>query len=519
MRLVAIVAALGATIASAAAAEGLATPASLTRPAGIAAAPIPGRLIVRWRNQAPVDNRRRPAASEVPATAPVSPASGAWRHRRALGNGAHLLEATDASTAATERLLASLRADPDVEYAEPDYVRRRSAAVVTPDDPLFAQQWALPMVHAQEAWARSTGSQAVTVAIIDTGIVMHAELAARVVGGYDFISDPAAGGDGDGRDADYSDPGTSDEESSGLHGTHVAGIVAAQANNDVGVAGLDWSCRLLVARVLGVDHGQGADSDIADAIRWSAGLHVDGVPDNAQPAQVINLSFGGAGFSQTLQDAVHAAISNGAIVVAAAGNDGGEARYVAPASLDGVIAVGAVDPTGQRASYSNFGHVVALMAPGGSPDPDPTTGSPQGILSTMRIAGMGDTYAELAGTSQASPFVAATVSLMKAAYPRMTAIDARDILEATANPSAQCADPNDATVTGCGSGLLDVDAAVALAVQSQAQGGFDSHLGNVVHGGCAVAGRGTGANDGGPPLWLGLVVVALAGVRQRRRML
>jgi serine protease len=299
-----------------------------------------------------------------------------------------------------------------------------------------------------------------------------------------------------------------------LHGTHVAGIVAAQANNDVGVAGLDWNCKLLVARVLGVDHGEGADSDIADAIRWAAGLHVDGVPDNGQPAQVINMSFGGAGFSQTLQDAVSAAISNGAIVVAAAGNDAGEARLVAPASLAGVIAVGAVDPTGQRASYSNFGNVVALMAPGGSPDPNPTTGDPQGVLSTMRIDGA-DTYAELAGTSQASPFVSATISLMKAAYPRMTAIDARDILQLTADPSAQCADPNDPTVTGCGAGLLDVAAAVTMAAQAQANGGFDTHANNLVRGGCAVGGH----SDGGGWIWVGFGLVMLAGVRARRHML
>lgn len=487
MRLLAIVAALWVSIASARAAESLRAPA---------ASMAGGRVIVRWRTPAP-----------------AQPTSGLWRHRRALANGARLIEAADSSPETTARLLAQLRADPDVEYAEPDYVRHRSVQIVTPDDPLFTQQWALPMVHAQEAWGLSTGTTSVTVAIIDTGIVMHSELAARVVGGYDFITDPAAAGDGDGRDADYTDAGTSDESSSGLHGTHVAGIVAAQANNDVGVAGLDWNCKLLVARVLGVEHGEGADSDIADAIRWSAGLHVDGVPDNDKPAQVINMSFGGAGFSQTLQDAVHAAVSNGAIVVAAAGNDAGEARLVAPASLDGVIAVGAVDPTGKRASYSNFGNVVVVMAPGGSPDPDPTTGAPQGVLSTMRVDGA-DTYAELAGTSQASPFVSATISLMKAAYPRMTAIDARDILQLTADPSAQCADPNDPTVTGCGAGLLDVQAAVALAVQSQAQGGFDTHVGNSVRGGCDFGGR-----DGSGWPAVGFVLVLLAGVRARRRML
>ena len=117
-------------------------------------------------------------------------------------------------------------------------------------------------------------------------------------------------------------PAISTDQSSALHGTHVAGIIAANTNNGVGVAGLDWSCQLVIVRALGISHGTGVDSDIADAIRWAAGLHVDGVPDNPHPADVINMSFGGSGFSQTMQDAVNDAVGAGAIIVAAAGNLG-----------------------------------------------------------------------------------------------------------------------------------------------------------------------------------------------------
>jgi serine protease len=466
---------------------------------------VPGRVLVRWRSSAKtvaVQSARSLSVGALP-----------YRFVRGVNDNANVVE-TEPTEAATAQLVASLRADPDVEYAEPDYIRHRTELQrLTPDDPLYIKQWALPMVRAPQAWVRATGSAKVVVAVVDTGVVDHAELQKRIVGGYDFITDEKNGGDGDGRDADYHDAGDATETSSGMHGTHVSGIVAAQANNELGVAGLDWACQLLIVRVLGIRHGTGADSDIADAIRWAAGLHVDNVPDNQNPAQVINLSFGGSGYSQTMQDAIRAAVAAGAVVVAAAGNDGGDAAKDSPAGLDGVIAVGAVEPNGKAASYSNFGPVVALMAPGGSPLRDPVTGDTQGVLSTIRLEGAGDSYSELAGTSQASPFVAATVSLMKGAYPHMTPLEARRILVDTANPSAKCQSPLDPTQPGCGAGLLDVDAAVAKAQLVDANGNFDARLGNVVKGGCGVAGA-AGA-DGG--VGFAVVVAALAGAWVRRR--
>jgi serine protease len=386
---------------------------------------------------------------------------------------------------------------------------------LTPNDQLYAKQWALPMIDAPMAWGRGiTGSSHVVVAVIDTGWVQHPELASRVVDpnapGYDFVSDPANAADGDGRDPNPTDTGDSTDSSSALHGTHVAGIVGAEANNMQGVAGLDWNCKLLIVRALGVQHGTGVDSDIADAIRWAAGIHVDGVPDNKYPADVINMSFGGAGYSQTMQDAVHDAVGAGSVVIAAAGNLAVDAKGDSPAGLDGVITVGAVDESGALASYSNFGSVVALMAPGGSPLRD-SSGVPLGVISTIELVGSGYTYTYYAGTSQAAPFVTATVSLMKSVFPSMNAMDARRILQATANPSAKCASPSDPTVDGCGAGLVDVDAAVVQARDTY-ENGPSAHLGNVVHGGfgCSVGGR-----ERVGAVWVYAFVIALLAVRRR----
>ena len=458
---------------------------------------VPGRVIVKWRSA---------AAARLHSTKLV--------FNRAIAADRALV-ATEPTRAATLALVDALRADPDVEYAEPDYIRTRAGDPMTPSDPLYPKQWALPMIHAPDAWgAGYQGSQAVTVAIIDTGYVPHPEIADRVVGGWDFISDPGNAADGDGRDGDPTDAGDSTDVSSALHGTHVAGIIAAKSNNGVGVAGLDWFCNLVIVRALGVSHGTGVDSDISDAIRWAAGLHVDGVPDNQHPADVINMSFGGAGYSQSMQDAIHDAIAAGSIVVAAAGNLAVDAKGDSPAGLDGVITVGAVDTTGQIASYSNYGSVVSLMAPGGSPQHDPATGAPLGVLSTIELIGSGFTYTYYAGTSQATPFVTGAVSLMRAVRPHLGAAEAKRILQASASPSAKCPDPGDPTLEGCGAGLVDVNAAVAMAATA-GDDPIGQRLGNVVHSGygCALGG------DGAPAAPLALVVVVAALLARRRRVL
>ena len=480
----------------------LAAGLSLAKPAH-AADFVPGRVLVKWRTA---------AAARLHSTRLVL--------KRSIATDRALV-ATEPTRAATLAMVEQLRANPDVEYAEPDYIRTRSGDPVTPSDELFPKQWGLPMVKAPNAWGGGyEGSGAVTVAIIDTGYVAHPEIADRVIDQWDFISDPANAGDGDGRDGDATDTGDSTDQSSALHGTHVAGIIGADTNtNGLGIAGVDWHCNLVIVRALGVSHGTGVDSDISDAIRWAAGIHVDGAKDNTHPADVINMSFGGTGVSQSMQDAIRDAIGAGSIVVAAAGNLAIDAKDDSPAGLDGVITVGAVDQTGTMASYSNYGPVVALMAPGGSPNRDPQTGAPMGVLSTIELIGSGFTYTYYAGTSQATPFVSGALSLMRSVHPHMHAAEAKLILQMTANPSAKCASPADPTVQGCGAGLLDIDAAVAMAAAA-GDTPIDPRAGNVVHSGygCAIGGaRAAGASSGA--LGLLLVAVALALLVRRRALL
>lgn len=386
-----------------------------------------------------------------------------------------LPDATD--EAATRRALARIATDPQVRRVEPDRLRRPTAV---PNDPLWPQQWSLPLIRLPQAWEITQGAADVVVAFLDTGIVHgHPDLEGRLAAGYDFISTPPSADDGDPtRDADPTDTGTID--TSRLHGMHVAGTIGALTNNGVGIAGVDQKCRLMPVRVLGVNGGDGIDSDIADAVRWASGAQVGGLPRAAQPAQVLNMSFGGPGISFTLQRVIDEVMSRGLIVIAAAGNGGADAATYSPAGLDGVVAVGAVGPDGKRASYSNYGLRVDLLAPGGGapefgdlPDLQPqdlAEGAADGILSTYRDEGIAEprqppfTYGVLAGTSQAAPHVSGAAALVKSILPAVGPRTLAKLLRESANPSYRC--PNDAA-GGCGAGLLDIESLLRLAGQQK----------------------------------------------------
>ena len=182
--------------------------------------------------------------------------------------------------------------------------------------------------------------------------------------GYDMIDDVESANDGDGRDADASDPGNRlPPKRSSWHGTIMAGIIAAATNNEKGIAGVAGNAQLLPVRTQGV--GGGHLSNVIDGLRWAAGLSVVGVPHNPTPAQVINLSIGGRGAcSGFLQSAVDDAVARGVVVVASAGNDNSLA-WQKPCNCANAICVGGHDRNGARASYSNFGAAVDIMAPGG----------------------------------------------------------------------------------------------------------------------------------------------------------
>ena len=352
-------------------------------------------------------------------------------------------------------LMRQIAANPNVEYVQIDRILK---PVLTPNDTRYAEQWgytdADAGIRANEAWDIANGT-GIIVAVIDTGYVAHSDLAANIVAGYDFIIDTAVSADGNGRDADASDPGdASGGQPSSWHGTHVAGTVAAVTNNAKGVAGTAWGAKVMPVRALG--KGGGYTSDIADAIIWSSGGAVSGVPtlSAADAADVINMSLGGGGACDTTsQNAINSAVGRGVTVVVAAGNDNANASGFSPASCNNVVNVASITSASARSSFSNYGTLIDVSAPG------------SGILSTLNAgtAGPGaESYASYNGTSMASPHVAGAVALTQSrrlalgqALYTPAAMEA--LLKSTAYPLA-------GTCTGgCGAGIINAKALVDAA--------------------------------------------------------
>lgn len=364
-------------------------------------------------------------------------------------------------------LAGALQQDAAVMYAD---AARRMVPQAIPNDPLFVHQWSLtdPVagVNAPTAWNVQTGAASTTIAVIDTGIVPHPDLEGRILAGYDFVADPARARDGDGRDSNARDEGDwtgagdcyqdSPAQNSFFHGLFVSGLIAANANNGIGMAGMDWAAKILPVRTLAKCGG--TDADVFEGMLWASGVQIAGVPPNPTPARVINMSLSGWGScSSAIQEAVDDALAQGAVVVVAAGNASDDAANWAPGNCGGVITVGATGNRGDRTGYSNYGARIDLSAPGGDGD-DPTSL----VLSTYA---MGDTtpgdpaYAIAAGTSFSTPLVSGAASLMIARNPLLTPGRVLSILSGTTRDfpiGTQC------SAGGiCGSGLLDAGAAVA----------------------------------------------------------
>ncbi len=475
-----------------------------------------------WRNSASPGDVRR--ASQRRADALTQRAGVALTTGRAIGQRAQVLMARGIDSATLARRLAS---DPDVAYAVVDHRRR---AVALPNDPLLSAgpavnlqtrtggpavgQWYLreptelfrSATNAQAAWARSTGA-GVVVAVLDTGVLAnHADLVGQVFSGYDFVRDTTYSNDGDGRDADASDPGdwiTATEDASGpykgcgrqdssWHGTHVAGIIAASTSNGIGMAGLAHGAKVLPVRVLGKCGGY--DSDITAGMLWAAGIDQAGLPGSVTPAKVLNLSLGGEGScTAAYQDAIASVTGRGAVVVAAAGNSAGRAVGT-PANCPGVIGVAGVRHAGSKVGFSDLGPEIAIAAPGGNcVNIEPGTPCLYPILTTSN-SGLrdpvngGSVYTDSfdisVGTSFATPMVAAAAALILSARPDLSPAQVKAALQVSARafpssgadngsdptPVAQCQPPSSQEqlqcycVTGlCGAGLLDVDRALAAA--------------------------------------------------------
>lgn len=339
--------------------------------------------------------------------------------------------------------------------------------VYRPSDPLYSRQWNLTTIGMPQAWAllhdavtsaaASKGSTPqtppVTVAVLDTGFMASPELAGRVVNGYDFVRDLARAGDGNGRDADASGAGQF-----AYHGEVVANIIAA-AHDGRGMAGINPQARIVQVRVAGVD-GLIDPQDLADGLRWAAGLAVPGVPANPHPAKVLNLSLFAdfiplTGCDARIQTAVNAVTAAGALVVVGAANDGVDAAGYSPAGCRNVLTVTSATQAGTRPAYANWGRSVAVAAPGG----ETGHGIPVSSLSGPGGVRTPD------GTSMAAPHVAGVASLLLSVRPRLSPAQLRSVLtrSATPFPGGRC-DPDPAR--SCGSGTLNAAAALRAALAS-----------------------------------------------------
>lgn len=389
-------------------------------------------------------------------------------------------------------MVEDYKESPAVEYAEPNYVAHLNT---TPNDAKYSQQWAHQNTEAESGWEINTGGSDVIIAVIDSGVDYdHEDL-------KDNIWKDADGNPGkdfvDIKTSSYTDKGYvlfSDEDYTEIdykpkgyhgHGTHVAGIAAAKGNNSLGVAGVCYDCKIMPVRAgFAISdntyvYGLFEVDDIASAIKYAA--------DNG--ADVINLSFGGLTSSgaETIAEVINNAYSEGAIIVASAGNEQTEDKtYCYPAALDNVIAVGATAKDDTKAYYSNYGDWVDVFAPGGDSTKD------SGILSTVPTSGfLADSsgYSSsyqgeaLEGTSMASPYVAGLAGLIISQYPDYTQSE----IKAKITSSADNIDSLNSGYSGkLGSGrvnifnslLADEDPAfeVVSAVASESSGDGDGML-------------------------------------------
>jgi serine protease len=503
-----------------------ALPATAQPVARVIVAFKPDAAALRWRALAQSGSADVAAEGARRAQALSARAGVALSAGRLFGRRSMVLQAAGIDSAT---LAARLAAHPDVDYAEPD---RRWRHHAIPNDPLYSAgpaggrgpavgQWYLrppddtlrSAVNAQGAWDRVTGSPALVVAVLDTGVrPEHPDLAGRLVPGYDLVDTPF-GNDGDGRDGDASDPGSwvttvedtkvggpfqgCGAEDSSWHGTQVAGIIGAAANDGIGMAGTAYGVRLQPVRVLGKCGGSAAD--ILAGMYWAAGVDQPGLPGNRTPARVLNLSLGGdGGCSNADLDAVRTvtAAPYNAVIVAAAGNSTGHAVGT-PANCPGVIAVAGLRHSGAKVGFSDLGPEVAIAAPAGncvnieagSPCLYPIlTASNSGTREPAEGGSIWtDSFDISVGTSFATPIVAGAAALVLSARPEWTAAEVRAVLQRTArpfptsgstnggvdpNPVPMCRAPDGTdqlqcycSVGLCGAGMLDIGAAALEAVQ------------------------------------------------------
>lgn len=521
-------------------------------------APLVSQFMVKFRSEAAA--HKLAGVSQASLEALSHSAGVRLQSVRPMSGGLRVLAMPSAVSAEQAQAIAQrLSADPQVLIAEPDMPIWPAAT--PPDADFSTRQWHLQTPGGnftsasisggasklfanagggdfQTAWDSSTGQNTVRVALIDTGVALtHPDLAPAIIAGsgYDFVSSnvgslPAnfTANDGNGRDADPTDPGdwitaaekasysqcddgASGDTSSSWHGTHMAGLLAAQwgasATAGTAAAGGAPGARIVPIRVLGKCGG--ATSDLIDAMRWAAGLAIadTSVPANAYPAQVINLSLGGGSCGTLMQQAINEILAAGVSIVAATGNDGLANTLIAPAACAGVISVTSHVINGENADYSNVGSATVMSAAGGGDGTVLTVSQ----LTTSDVAyyvwstglygrtdpastaanGLTGPHVQgLTGTSPAAPHVSATAALMLSMDPTLTPSQVQAYLRSTARPhpaGGYC----ELRVNTCGAGLLDAGRAVG-AVASAApvpNAGLDQRV--VAGGHVALSGSAT----------------------------
>jgi serine protease len=462
-----------------------------------------------------------------------------------------------------DAVLQQLRADPAVEFADVD---ERRYAHALPNDPLFiptpptaSGQWYMQKpstatgdaaaTDAVSAWDITKGSSGTVIADVDSGIrfdhpdLLRAGFGGRLLPGYDFVgedldstnSSPLGtfliANDSDGWDPDPSDPGdwidstdlmnstvfpskNCSTGNSSWHGTRVMGVLGALTNNDTGIAGVTWNPYLLPVRALGKCGG--LDSDIIVGIQWAVGMHVDGVPDNPYPADIINLSLGGSGSTcpTGYQNLIKQLTNMGVLLVASAGNESGPVDV--PANCPGVLAVAGLRNIGTKVGYSSLGPEVGIGAPAGNCVN--TNGGPclRSIDTTVNEGATvpgANSYTDQSnsnlGTSFSAPIVSGVAALMRAANANLTPPQIIARMKASATPYPQpvttpatpqcvngstsmkeCACTTTAPTT-CGAGMVNAFSAVKAALNPIAAvkipTGFTSGSGTFDAGGSAAA--------------------------------
>lgn len=504
-----------------------------------------GRVIVKFRERSSILSAA--GSSTAAAVGPQKAAVLGSRlglkltDGRILGERTQVLKTEGMNSTA---LAAAVANDPDVEWVQIDHKRFIQATPVS--DPLYpdnlstavapsgpvAGQWylraptatVLASINVEPAWAITKGSPSIVISDVDTGITSHPDLNSKILTGYDFIADVPTANDGSGRDSDSSDPGdyvTAAEnsnktgsffgcndngtgaavpENSSWHGTQTAGILGAATNNGAGMAGTAYNSPVIPARALGKCGGY--DSDIVAAALWSGGIAVSGVPANAHPARVINMSLGSqddcASKTPIYIDAFTQLRNKGVVVVAAAGNDEGlpvgSPANCKPAATDSdqtpiVIAVAGLRHAGTKVGFSDIGPQVTIAAPGGNcvnasgaclyPILTTTNSGATTVGSATYSDGLGNPSL---GTSFATPLVSGSVALMLSAAPNLTNSQVINILKQTARPFPTVSDTSPqppictvptsggavqdeciCTTSTCGAGMLDAGAALTAA--------------------------------------------------------